>query len=68
VPLVAYPFLPMPWATGIAIGSAALVLFALGAYKAAVTDGAWWWSGLELALIGLASAMAGYGIGLLFRI
>lgn len=41
------------------------VLFAAGAYKARITVGTWWKSGLEIMLIGLGAAVAGYVIGVL---
>jgi VIT1/CCC1 family predicted Fe2+/Mn2+ transporter len=48
-------------ATAIAVGAA--LLFALGAFKASVTTGRRMRSGSELALIGMASAAAGYVVG-----
>jgi VIT1/CCC1 family predicted Fe2+/Mn2+ transporter len=55
---------PAEW-TSVVVAAAAL--FAIGAYKAMTTVGSWLWSGLELAAIGMASALAGWGIGLLFQ-
>ena len=46
-----------------AIVLGAVLLFALGAYKASVTAGRRARSGTELAAIGMASAVAGYFIG-----
>lgn len=63
-PFVAFPVGPGMW---FSLVSGALVLFATGAYKARVTVGRPWKSGLEMALIGTMSALAGYGIGLLLR-
>ncbi|CAN5455679.1 hypothetical protein BH09MYX1_BH09MYX1_26900 [soil metagenome] len=57
--LVLRPSIAIP----VAIGIAALVLFALGAYKARVTVGRPWKSGLELAAIGVVSALLGYAVG-----
>jgi len=68
IPLAPYALLPIGPATMIAIGLSAVVLFGLGAYKAVVTIGSRWRSGLELAGIGVASALAGYAIGLWFRV
>jgi VIT1/CCC1 family predicted Fe2+/Mn2+ transporter len=53
------------WAAGFA---AALVLFAVGFYKARVTVGSPARSGLEMVLIGTASALAAYGAGALMRV
>ena len=47
----------------VALGLGAALLFALGAFKASVTAGAKTKSGIELALIGMASAIAGYVVG-----
>lgn len=68
VPLV--PFLLFGARVGAwsAIALSALVLFALGAYKARITVGHPARSGLELALIGMASALVGYGVGALFGV
>ncbi len=48
-----------------AVVLAAATLFALGVYKARVTVGHAVRSGLELAAIGTASAVVGYGVGVL---
>ncbi len=44
----------------------AVVLFTVGAYKARVTIGRPVRSGLQMAIIGIVSALAGYLVGLLF--
>jgi VIT1/CCC1 family predicted Fe2+/Mn2+ transporter len=44
------------------------VLFAVGAYKAHLTIGRPARSGLELAIIGTASALVGYAVGSLLRV
>lgn len=67
VPLVPYLVLPVFSGTWVALVLTAVVLFAFGAYKARVTVGSPLKSGLELAAIGVVSALAGYAIGLLFR-
>ncbi|HLD41953.1 MAG TPA: VIT1/CCC1 transporter family protein [archaeon] len=44
------------------------VLFVLGSVKAKFTRGTWFKSGLEIAVIGLAAALIGYGIGTLLGV
>lgn len=65
------PVLPFAWlglrhGVTVALVVGGIVLFALGAYKARVTSGRPGKSGLELATIGLVSALAGYAVGALF--
>ncbi len=64
------PFLFLPVTTGIwtSIVLSALVLFVVGAYKARVTIGHPGKSGLEMALIGTASALVGYAVGALLKV
>ncbi len=45
----------------------ALTLFLVGVYKARVTVGSWYRSGIELTIIGIVSALVGYLIGSLFK-
>jgi VIT1/CCC1 family predicted Fe2+/Mn2+ transporter len=68
IPLI--PFVLLPVATGIwvSILVTALVLYVVGAYKARITVGRPWKSGLEMAVIGTVSALVGYAIGLLLRV
>jgi VIT1/CCC1 family predicted Fe2+/Mn2+ transporter len=64
------PFVVMPVAPAM-LGSmvvAAVALFAVGAYKARRTVGHPGRSGFEMALIGTASALVGYVVGLVFRV
>jgi VIT1/CCC1 family predicted Fe2+/Mn2+ transporter len=68
VPLVPFAIAPVRVAGMLAVVLAAGTLFAGGAYKARVTVGSWWKSGLEMALIGTASALIGYLIGALLRV
>ncbi len=67
IPLAPFFFFPVATSTIIALILSALTLFGVGAYKASVTVGTWYRSGFELAIIGLVSALVGYGIGLIFR-
>ena len=41
------------------------ILFGVGAARAMVTADRWWWSGLEMLLLGVAVAAAAYGSGAL---
>jgi predicted membrane protein (TIGR00267 family) len=63
LPLAPFVFLPARSGAWLAAVLAAATLFALGAYKAKVTVGSPLRSGLELAAIGSASALVGYGVG-----
>ncbi len=63
IPLV--PFLLMPVADAIVptLVVSMLALFIVGAIKAWTTVGKWWKAGLEVALVGMVAAIAGYLIG-----
>jgi predicted membrane protein (TIGR00267 family) len=50
----------------VSLGISALALFVVGAYKARITVGQPGRSGLQMAVIGIVSALAGYVIGSLF--
>ncbi len=63
VPVLPFALLGLRAGVIAALASGAALLFALGAYKASVTSGRRLRSGTELALIGMASAVAGYVIG-----
>ena len=68
VPLVPFLFLPIfPLGAAVSIAMSAVVLFALGAYKARTTVGRPSRSGLQIAVIGLAAAAVGFLVGLLFQ-
>jgi VIT1/CCC1 family predicted Fe2+/Mn2+ transporter len=68
IPLAPFAFLPIGWSMWVSIVITALVLFGVGAYKARLTVGSPARSGLEMAVIGTASALVGYGVGMLLRI
>jgi len=63
IPLVPFVLLPVQQAMWGALILGVITLFAAGAYKAKVTTGSWWKSGLEIAVIGTTAAIAGYLIG-----
>lgn len=66
VPLWPFFFLPIQLGIYTSMGVSAIVLFLVGVIKAKLTIGNWGKSGLEMAIIGMVSALAGYGIGYLF--
>jgi len=64
VPLAPYFFLPLHDSLVASLALSALVLFLMGFYKGKVTIGNSWRSAVELAVIGLCAALAGYLISL----
>jgi VIT1/CCC1 family predicted Fe2+/Mn2+ transporter len=68
VPLCPFVILPVWPATWVAVGVSLVALSTFGAYKAALTVGTPWKSGLQLAAIGAACAFVGYAIGALLEI
>jgi VIT1/CCC1 family predicted Fe2+/Mn2+ transporter len=52
----------------IAVALSAVALFAVGAYKATTLVGEWRRSGLQMVLIGLGAALAGFVVGRLFGV
>lgn len=68
LPIVPFIFFPIIDGIYLSIGASAVVLFIVGAVKAKLTVGSWGKSGLEMTLIGIVSAMVGYGVGLLFKV
>lgn len=68
IPLIPFLLLPVAVSIPVSILLSALVLFAVGAYKARVTVGHPGRSGLEMAVIGTVSALVGYAVGLLLKV
>jgi vacuolar iron transporter family protein len=68
IPLVPFMLFPVATSIWVSILVTALVLFAVGAYKARTTVGRPWKSGLEMAVIGTISALVGYAVGLLLKV
>ena len=68
IPLLPFFVINIGLAMWVAILIAGLTLFGVGAYKAHLTVGRWHRSGTEMAAIGIASALVGYFIGLLFKV
>ncbi|VVB80782.1 VIT family protein [uncultured archaeon] len=63
VPLVPYILFPLSDAMWVTLGFATVALFAIGYIKAGFTKTNAWKSGTELAVVGMAAAIAGYLIG-----
>jgi len=68
VPVIPFLFFPIAASMWISVIVTALVLFAIGAYKARVTVGKPLRSGLEMMVIGTLSALAGYLVGVLLKV
>jgi predicted membrane protein (TIGR00267 family) len=68
IPLFPFFFWTVNLGIGISIFIAALTLFIVGFYKARVTVGKPLRSGLQMAVIGTVSALAGYLVGLIFKV
>jgi len=63
LPVVPFFFLPILDSMIFAVIIASIALFITGAFKAKLTVGIWWKSGLGMMTIGIVSAIVGYLIG-----
>ena len=68
VPLAPFPFLSVSTSMWVSVLVTAIVLFAIGFYKARITVGRPMRSGLEMTIIGTISALAGYAVGVLLKV
>ena len=68
VPLVPFFFFTVTTSMYAALAVSLAILFLVGAIKARLTIGTWWKSGIEMGIIGMAAALAGYGIGILLGV
>ncbi|MCL5004126.1 MAG: VIT1/CCC1 transporter family protein [Patescibacteria group bacterium] len=68
IPLLPFIFLPLRLSLFVSVFLAALTLLLVGAYKARQTVGKPLKSGLEMAVIGTVSALAGYLVGIIFKV
>jgi VIT1/CCC1 family predicted Fe2+/Mn2+ transporter len=68
IPLAPFPFLSVLTSMWVSVLMTAAVLFAIGAYKARVTVGRPLRSGLQMAVIGTVSALAGFAVGALLKV
>lgn len=67
IPLVPFFFLSIQSATVASVVMSAVALLLVGIYKAKATIGSPLKSGLQMVLIGMGAALAGYVIGLVFQ-
>lgn len=67
IPLVPFLFLPVKTAIVFSVVISALALLFVGMYKGEKTSGKPLRSGVELTIIGLGAALAGYIVGLIFK-
>lgn len=68
IPLIPFAFLPVGYSMIVSILVTAVVLFAVGVYKARTMVGNPLKSGLEMAAIGTVSALVGYLVGALLKL
>lgn len=69
IPLFPYFVFPNVWEAAVAsIALSAFVLFSTGALKAKWTIGDWKTSGVEMLVVGMLAAVAGYIVGLVLRV
>ena len=68
IPLAPFVLLPIVPSMVASVAVTALVLFAVGVYKARMTVGHPGKSGLEMAVIGTVSALVGYAVGALLKL
>ena len=68
IPIIPFFLMPIIPAMIASVIVCSIVLFLTGAYKAKLTIGTWWKSGLAMMLIGMISALAGYAIGSLLGV
>lgn len=68
IPVAPFFFLSRELAVIIALFLSTIALFIVGVYQAKTFVGVWWKKGLQLAAIGMGSALAGYLIGKIFQV
>jgi predicted membrane protein (TIGR00267 family) len=68
IPLAPFFIFPVGLSMILSIVITALVLYIVGVYKARITVGKPWKSGLEMAVIGTISALVGYAVGALLKV
>lgn len=66
VPVIPYLILPSNISTIVSLLISCIALFLVGAYKAKMSIGIWWKSGLQMLLIGMGAAIIGFLTGRFF--
>lgn len=67
IPLLSYLLLAEGDPFTVAVVLTLVTLFLVGSARSAVTDEAWWRTGLEMLVVGAAAAAVAYGVGALAR-
>ena len=68
IPLIPFFFIKPNDAIIVSLVLSVIVLAAIGVYKASITLGNIYKSAIQMVLIGMGAAIAGYLIGLLFKV
>jgi len=65
IPIIPFLFLPVKLSMYLSVAMCCIILFFAGAFKAKVTIGSWKKEGIEMVIVGLVAAIAGYVVGYL---
>jgi len=68
IPVTPFLIFPVKTAMIISLTISTLALFFVGVYLAKTLVGVWWKNGLQLALIGMGAAIAGFLVGKIFQV
>jgi len=68
LPIIPFVFMPVAPAAIASVLLSLAILFSAGAYKAKITTGSWWKSGLEMLLIGGVAALSGFIVGVAIKV
>ena len=66
IPIVPFMVFPVSIAMPIALIVSAATLFSVGVYQAKTLVGVWWKTGLQMTIIGMGAAFAGFFVGKMF--
>lgn len=68
IPIIPFFLLARATAIPVSLIISTISLFSVGVYEAKVYVGSWWRNGIQMALIGMGAAIAGFAIGKLFHV